>query len=240
MSFEDALNEWFPTHSPEEQFIEETYRVLNRSGFEPGNTITAVDVCRDEISQPVVSLIKKRWRETFNLSGLAGMFFAGKTALRAIMHHVPIGYGKERHVYIALTHMAIGPDGEMGLCRRIGREEPSHACGALATFQGELAGGRLNLAMDNEDMEYSLLKMRLISEIPYGHVPDLLELTRITYDVIRLELEKSLEEVLDPSRSHYALITGIQIHGPSENYIWPGECYRMDEGIKVPIELDGV
>ncbi len=240
MTFEDALNEWFPTHYPEDQFIEETYRILNQAGFDPTNTITCVDVCRDEISQPVVTLIKKRWRETFNLSSLAGLFFAGKTALRAVMHHVPIVYGRERHVYIAFAHIAIGPNGEMGLCKRIGRDEPSHACGALSTFQQELAGGTLNLTMDNEDMEYSLLKMRLISEIPYGHVPDLLELTRITYGVMRMELEKSLEEIIDKSKSHYALITGIQIHGPNENYIWPGECYRMDDGIKVPIELGGV
>jgi hypothetical protein len=33
-------------------------------------------------------------------------------------------------------------------------------------------------------------------------------------------------------KSDYALITGIQIHGPDGTYIWPAECYAFVNGIK--------
>ena len=42
------------------------------------------------------------------------MFFAGKTALKAAMHHAPEGSGKERYVYYAMPHIAIDEEGRMG------------------------------------------------------------------------------------------------------------------------------
>ncbi|MFH1480975.1 MAG: hypothetical protein ABIG67_06890, partial [Pseudomonadota bacterium] len=171
MSFESILKRYFPVFNTEADFIDRTYRILNGSGFDADNTIACVDVCRDEISQPLVTLIKEKWGEAFNLSSLAGMFFAGKTGLKAAMHHAPVVSGKERYVYFALPHIAISARGELGICKRRGRKAESHACGALHGFLNELSGGRLNLLRDNGDMEFHLLKMRLMREIPYGHVP---------------------------------------------------------------------
>ncbi len=70
------------------------------------------DVCRDEISQPLVVLIKEKWGEAFNFCSLAAMFFAGKTGLKAAMHHCPVVEGKERYVFYALPHIAIGAKGQ--------------------------------------------------------------------------------------------------------------------------------
>jgi hypothetical protein len=177
------------------------------------------------------------WGEAFNFSSLAGMFFAGKTGLTAAMHHAPIEDGKERYVFYALPHIAINEEGRIGVCKREGRAGESTACGALHAFQKELASGRVNLTMDNEDVEQSLIRMRLLREIPYGSVPDLLELTKVARTVIQTDLENTIKKVVNTNKSNYAVVTGIQIHGPSGNYVWPSECYAVVNGERKDIAL---
>jgi len=232
MSFETILKKYFPVVYTEAAFIEKTYKTLNKSGFDADNTIACVDVCRDEISQPAITLIKEKWGEAFNLCSLAAMFFAGKTGLSAAMHHAPIVNGKERYVFYALPHIAVGAKGQLGVCKRIGRKEASNACGALNVFLNELKGGKLNLSMDNEDVELSLIRTRLMKEIPYGQVPNLLELTKITLKAIREDIENALSRTVDTKHSDYALVTGIQIHAPDGNYIWPADSYLVVKGKK--------
>jgi hypothetical protein len=237
MGFEKVLEKFFVKVYTEADFVKRTYEALNRLGFNAGNTIACVGVCRDEITQPLISLIKDTWGESFNLSSLAGMFFAGKTGLMAAMHHAPNVEGRERYVYYALPHIAIDDEVQVGLCRRTGREGKSIACGALNAFQKEMAGGRIDPSIDNEDVEQSLLKMRLIKEIPYGQVPGLFELTKITQMVIQSDLENTLKRVVDIDKSDYSVITGIQIHAPDGNYVWPASCYVLVNGIRHDIEL---
>jgi len=73
--------------------------------------------------------------------------------------------------------------------------------------------------------------------MPPDHVPDLLELTKITQKVIQKDLENALNALVDTNKSDYAILTGIQIHGPDENYIWPASCYAVVNREK--IELKG-
>ncbi|MBI4685705.1 MAG: hypothetical protein HY755_10955 [Nitrospirae bacterium] len=238
MSFEDILKKYFDRAYSEIDFVKRTYASLKKLGFNDDNTIAATCICRDEISQTLRSIIKHMWGEAFNLSSLAGMFFAGKTGLAAAMHHAPLVDGKERYVFYALPHIAIDADAKLGVCRREGREGASTACGALAAFQKEMSGGKLNLLMDNEDVEQSLIRMRLLREIQYGKVPDLLELTKITQAVIQADLENTIKKVVDTNKSDYAVITGIQIHGPESNYIWPAECYAVVNGNKIQLKVE--
>ena len=226
MGYEEILSRHFARIFTEVDFVKKTYDALRKFGFNDDNSIAAICVCRDEISQPLRSIIKHVWGEAFNLSSLGGMFFAGKTALKAAMHHSPKEGGKERYVYYAMPHIAIDEDGRMGFCRRKGIEE-SHACGALCGFLGELQEKKVNVSIDEEDAEQSHLKMRLLKEIPYGHVPDLLELTRIAQKAIFADIEKAIISTVDTKKSDYALITGIQIHGPENNYVWPARCYAV-------------
>ena len=232
MGFEIVLKKYFKKVYTEADFVEKTYKMLNKSGFNADNTIAAVDVCRDEISQPLVALIREHWGEAFNLCSLAAMFFAGKTALKAAMHHAPVVRGKERYVFYALPHIAIGAKGQLGVCKRVGRTEISNACGALNVFLGELKSKKPNLAMDSEDVELSLIKTRLLREIPYGHIPNLMELTKTTLKTIKEDFESALGSIVNTKHSDYAFITGIQIHGPEGNYIWPSVTYAVVNGRK--------
>ncbi|MGE5239273.1 MAG: hypothetical protein ACM3ON_10755, partial [Chloroflexota bacterium] len=177
------------------------------------------------------ALVQEAWGEAFNLSSLGGLFTAGKTGLLAAMHHAPRVSDKERYVFYAFPHVAIDGEGKIGVCRRKGITE-SVACGALNAFQKELAGGRVNLTIDNADIEQSLLKMRLFKEMPYGSVPDLLHLTLLTRQVVQADLEAELRAVVDMGRSDYAVITGVQVHGPDGNYIWPSTSYAVVDYVR--------
>src|SRR4030067_1983474 len=137
MGFKEILGKYFDKVLTEVDFVKKTYTALEKFGINDENSIASVCICRDEISQTLRSIIKHVWGEAFNLSSLGGMFFAGKTALKATMHHAPDTDGRERYVFYAMPHIAIDEEGKMGLCRRKGIKE-SHACVALYGFLGVL------------------------------------------------------------------------------------------------------
>jgi hypothetical protein len=238
MGFEEVIKEHFDRVFKEVEYVKKTYKALKDFGFNDDNSIASVCVCRDEISQTVRSIIKHVWGEAFNFSSLAGMFTAGKTGLKAAMHHAPQTGGKERYVYYVIPHTAINEDGKTGFCKRRGIKEESSACGALCLFLDELYSGKLHIKIDEEDIEESLIKRRLIKEITYGDIPSLLELTKITRKVIQEDLEHAIGKVVDTSKSDYAVLTGIQIHAPDANYIWPAESYVVIDGIKQELNIE--
>ncbi len=237
MGFQESLNEHFPGAVPEADFVNRTVALLSGSGFTPENTIACVSVCRDEITQPLLQKVRTAWGEAFNLSSLAGMLFLGRTGFTAAAHHAPNAGGKERYVYLAFPHIAIHIDGQVGVCKRGGRKELSTACGALFAFQKELASGKLSVGLAFDDVEQSLIKIRLIQEIPYGQVPDLLTLTRAALKVIQDDLERFIGLTVDPAQSDHAVFTGIQIHGPDGNYIWPDRCFQVVDRAKTVVSL---
>jgi hypothetical protein len=238
MGFEEVMKENFDRVVKEVEYVKKTYNALKAFGFNDDNSIASVCVCRDEISQTIRSIVKHVWGEAFNFSSLAGMFTAGKTGLKAAMHHAPkIDDGKQRHVYYVIPHTAINEDGKTGFCKRRGIKEESSACGALCLFLDELYTGKLHIKIDEEDIEESLLKRRLLKEITYGDIPSLIELTKITRKVIQEDLEHAIDKVVDMKKSDYAVLTGIQIHAPDANYIWPADSYVVVDGKKQELKI---
>jgi Limiting CO2-inducible proteins B/C beta carbonyic anhydrases len=238
MGFEEVMKESFDHAIKEVDYVRKTYNILKDFGFNDDNSLASVCVCRDEISQTVRSLIKHTWGEAFNFSSLAGMFTAGKTGLTAAMHHAPQVEGRERYVFYVVPHIAINEDGKSGFCKRRGIKDDSSACGALCLFLSELHQGKLIIRLDEEDIEESLLKRRLLREIPYGHLPDLIELTKMTRKVVQEDLEHIIDKVVDTSKSDYAVFTGIQIHAPDANYIWPADSYVVMDGKKQELKIN--
>ncbi len=213
----------------ERDFVKGSVDALTPLGFTADNTIACVSLCRDEISSSLAIIVREAWGESFNLCGLAGMFFVGKTGLSAAIHHAPRVDRRQRYVFYAMPHIAVGEGGRLGLCSRKGLSE-STACGALCAFLAELKAGRLSLAMDQDDLEMSLLRLRLLKELPYGRVPDLLELTWLAQKVIVADLERAVKTVVDAETSDYALLTGIQIHGQDGNYVQSLPGYALVGG----------
>jgi len=238
MDSHELLKENFDHVVKEVDYVRKTYNLLKTFGFNDDNSIASVCVCRDEISQTVRSIIKHIWGEAFNFSSLAGMFTAGKTGLKAAMHHAPNVEGRERYVFYVVPHIAVNEDGKSGFCKRRGIKEDTSACGALCLFLDELYSGKLHIKIDEEDIEESLIKRRLIKEITYGDIPSLLELTKITRKVIQEDLEHAIGKVVDTTKSDYAVLTGIQIHAPDANYIWPADSYVVVDGKKQELKIE--
>ena len=176
------------------------------------------------------------WGQPFNLAGLAGMIFAGKTGFGAAESHSPNGDERERYVFFAAPHIAIGAGGEPGLCERVHRSGPSSACGALVALLGEIGKGELGPTDDADDVELGLIRQRLGSRLVGttgldGNAHDLLSLTCSAHDVIREDLERIVATTVDPAKADHAVVTGVQIHGPGgRNYIQPRVAYAVVGG----------
>jgi hypothetical protein len=238
-SFESVLKEHFPGALREETFVDECSRVLREArGFSPDNTLACVGVCRDELSHTLTYAVHALWGWPFSFSALAGLLFIGRTGFAAARRHAPIADGRERYVFFVAPHIGIGAGGELGDCERIGRPGRSHACGALHAFLGELASGRLLLASDPVDIEHCLLKQRLLRELPFGRLPGLVDVTRAAYSAIVDDLETLIGQTLDASEDDWAVLAGIQVHGPgNEPWFWPGACYSMVNGQRQEISF---
>ncbi len=231
MNFEISLQTYFPGAVPEAVFVSQTRQALRALGFTPQNSIACVSICRDERTSPLVLKIYEAWGEPFNFASLAGMLFLGKTGFSAAYQHAPQLDGRERYVHFAMPHIAFSESGEIGLFQRPGRDQPSGACGALMAFQAELAAGTLNLELDPDDVEQSLLKQRLFREMRYGDVPDLVSLTRLAQQVILTDLKRMIALTVNPEVSDYAVLSGIQIHASDySDYIWPAEMFAVVNG----------
>jgi hypothetical protein len=237
-SFEKTLNNLYPGALPQERFVEASSRALKRLGFDADNTIACVGVCRDEICRPLVDAMYEAWGEAFNFSSLAGMLFLGRTGFSAAQHHAPVHRGRQRYLYLVAAHIALGERGEIGLCHRTGQSKPSNACGALCAFLGELKRGSVHADLRADDIEQSLLKARLLEKIRWGQVPSLPELTLLAGKVIQEDLENMIALTVDASRADYAVLCGIQIHGPEgAELFWPTASYAVVSGKKRALKI---
>ena len=233
-NFAVALNQHFPNSFPSKDFVDYSLQALDPFGFHPNNTMACASVCRDELTRPFINNINEVWGRLFNFSSLAGMLYLGVTGFKSAHHHAPNVEGTERYVYFAFPHIAFDEHGVPGNCRRLGRQEISHACGALLGVQQDLAQGSVGLELNQDDLEQSLLKQRLFRKIRYGEIPDLVTLTKIAHNVIREDLERMIQLTVDSASFPYAVFTGVQIHGPnSQTWIWQETPYVMMEGTKI-------
>jgi hypothetical protein len=224
----------------EREFVLATQQALWPLGFTRESTLACVATCRDEISQSKFEHVRETWGHSFNLAGLAGIPFAGKTGFGAALAHGPQLDGRERYVFYAGPHIGIGSNGEPGVAEREGRQAPSTACGALLGLLGELREDRLGPVDDVDDVEQGMIRRNVGGSYASlgAAVPDLFELTRRTHDVILDDIRRILASTIDPAKADHAVITGVQIHGPGmTNYIQPRTMYAVVNGASLPLAL---
>lgn len=230
-AFHQTVQHHFPGTLPMKEYMKKTYQCLNDYGFNDDNTMGMVAICRDEITDPLFEQAIKYWGKTFNCCSLAGFVMMGKTGLAAATDHTPISEGVRRFTFYAMPHIAISRYGDIGKVYREGIEKPSHACGALEVIVKELESGYLNLETDMQDIEQTIIRQKVLSAIKYGEKPDLVEITKLAGQIISHDVEKLLS-TLDTKIFQYAVMTGIQIHGPLETqWIYPQDFYIVGNNI---------
>ena len=167
-TFTDSLDRFFPGAVREGEFVAATRDLLSPHGFTPDNTLACVAVCRDEIAGHLVGDVEQAWGPSFSLASLAGMVTAGRSGIRAAIHHGPIDGGRQHLIIYAMPHVAIGEDGTVGQVLRPGVPHPSTACGALVAFREDVlaslqqrAGGELEFEATLAGLDAFLRVLRL-------------------------------------------------------------------------------
>lgn len=231
MTLQAALDEHFPGTLTSEDFVRRTASALEPFGF-TRSAFACVGTCRDELCGPFEDHVTDAFGEAFNFSSLAGVLTLGKTGFGAAHAHAPIEDGIERYVYYVMTHIAIGPNGEIGLCTRDGRPGTSGACGALMHFHGSLEAKTTMSELDMDDIEQSLLHQRLGAVFAGEPTPTLVEVTKAAHDLIAKDLRRTIGATVDTKKAHYAAFTGIQVHTPDgqPERIWSGERFIVIDG----------
>ena len=116
---------------------------------------------------------------------------------------------------------------QVGKVWRPGRAKASTACGALLALLGEIKNGRVNLTLDPNDMEMSLLKQQIMSHLDYGNEPTLVELTYAVHDCILSDVRRTAEAAVNLDTAEYVIVSGIQVHaGFSQTMFWPGSITK--------------
>jgi hypothetical protein len=221
---------------PVDDFITWTEWALARVGFRPMNTLALVGVCRDELMADFDDSVEAVWGKPFDVGALAGMVLVGSTGLQAALSHVPGEDGRHRFVAFCFPHIGVDEDGTIGRVQRRGMSRASSACGALAGFRDQLVSGEREFSLDTDDVEQSLLRMRLAPLVSRAHVPTLLELTDLTRrcaveDVIRfIDLARDREPV------DVASISGIVVHRPDGiDHVVAVEAEVVIDGVVIPL-----
>jgi hypothetical protein len=237
MTFESILAEHFPGAIDQDEFVPKTLEALSPHGFTAENTIACVAVCRDELCTGLKLDVRHTYGEAFNMSSLAGMVFCGATSFNAAQAHSPVDQDKERYVYFAASHIAIGAKGDIGIVARSGRDGDSYACGALWALLGEMRGGRIDLRRDKDDIEYSLLRESILRHFAWGSEPTLVELTKAA----RTEALETLERMVkltQTKKADHAIFSGVQIHTPDDRTLmWTPTRYALVDGKRQEIEI---
>lgn len=240
--FQQSINEHFPGALSEPAFVEATHKAVSEFGFDADNTIACVGVCRDELCRSLVWSVRDTWGEAFNFSSLGGMLTLGTAGFRAAHAHAPIVDGRERYIYVVMPHIGIDSEGVLGKCLREGRHGTSSACGALNAMLAELNSGAFSLSVDQNNIEYSILKQNLTPRLlgPDLHTQDIdiKSVTMAMSNLITEELEHMIELTVDTEIADYAVFTGVQVHQPVEgSMIWSNRSYACVRGERRELTL---
>lgn len=231
-SFEELVQSQFPGSMPEKHFIRRAaVTLIQHHGFTPANTLACVGVCRDELCRSLFDEVESMWGEAFDASSLGGVLTLGRTGFAAAQAHAPLIQGRSRYVFFLFSHIGISAAGEPGVATRPGRDQPSSACGALVALQKESADEPRTGSIDWLDPEQSYLRSRLKRVRDLDQPVDLVELTKATHRASVEDLATLMSDAVDREREDYAVVAGIQIHGPEGlNLTWPGASFVVVRG----------
>jgi hypothetical protein len=207
---EELTRDWVPI----DDFVTWSEWALARVGFRPSNSLALVGVCRDELMADFDDAVESVWGKAFNVGALAGMVFLGRTGLSAALGHVPGEDGRHRFVAFCFPHIGVDDYGTVGRVQRRGMSRATTACGALAAFREQLEDGRRSFALDADDVEQSLLRMRLAPLVPEVRVPSLVELTELARRCAVEDIRRFIDLARAKEPVDVACISGVVVHLP--------------------------
>lgn len=232
MGFEDHCLPCFPGAFTQKEFLACIGELLDERGFKYAKTIVGVSVCMEKPSCFLVKDLQTDWKTVCDCSTLSGMPFVGNTAFLKMQQLVP---DKEEgyFVFLAFPHIRWNPSKPITEAG-VERQGPSFSgCLGLVNFQKERDYGSRRKPLDWDNTEQSLIHQSLWRRQGIDAVSDIVCLTQLTYQIILDDVERLAVQFLDSRKCHYAIVTGVQIHGPDlQDWIWPGRMYAVTHGKK--------
>jgi hypothetical protein len=160
----------------------------------------------------------------------------GSTGLRAALSHVPGEDGRHRFVAFCFPHIGVDDSGTIGRVQRRGMSRESVACGAVAGFRDELKSGQRQISLDTDDVEQSLLRLRLAPLIPETEVPSLLDLTDLVRHCAVEDVRRFVDLARDAEPVDVACISGIVVHRPDGvDHVAMVEADVVIDGVVIPL-----
>jgi len=137
-----SLTAHFPGYSQNADLVKFSQTILQvKYGFTQKNTLYGQSIGADEanhLSGELSDQMRHCWGHVFNLGGIGGIPFVGKTGFTAFSHHVPddgnllILYG---------PNIGVSPKGELGKLLRDGQHSLTPTCSsAIKAYQAVLKG----------------------------------------------------------------------------------------------------
>ena len=131
--FEAVVQSHFPGAISNQDFVTGAVGLLAKKGYNGENTLLATSLCCDELARQLEDDFNGIYGNNFNLGGLAGFPFAGRTGFGAMAAHIPddgfclIVYG---------PHVGVTADGTVGKVERSGISLVDTCCGSAVAASG--------------------------------------------------------------------------------------------------------
>lgn len=237
MPYRATLARDFPGAVSFERFLSRVEHVALPLGFDREHTFAAVSLCRDELAQPLVAAVTRRWDQPFTLGGLGAVPSLGRTGWRAALSHVPDDT-RGHLIVFGLPHIGIDPEGQLGESLRRHQHRVTPTCGAMVALLESLGRPAEPLPPGLDDREAEQLR-DVIATHAETLPADLLELTKLAARAVDTEIWTELQALEAYRQMDIVVFCGIQIHLPDEvDHILPtAAAFQGSDGVRQTLEI---
>lgn len=210
MSWDQIVQNHYPEAMPLYRVAEENLNYIeNELGGSRETTLMCSSRCADDLVLNDSTL--QQFDGPFQLGGLAGFPFTGKTGMTAYSHHVHDG-GTAFILYG--PHIGIDADGNLGKVLRPGQSKRSGACGALLGAVAQLEAGTEPPGSYDDFQQPQIVQMLLPyrDQILSADSP-IKEATQVSYELIHEQVNQILDATIKEfSCKRIVLVGGILIN----------------------------
>ena len=218
-----------------QDLVTTTVRLLASKGYNGENTLLATSLCCDELARQLEDDLNGIYGKNFNLGGLAGFPFAGKTGFGAMAAHIPDdGYC----LLVYGPQVGVSADGTVGKVERSGIALVDTCCGsavAASEYVDAIMSGTKDVSTSIQtflDFQQQMVQELLL---PHGkRLADaenrMIELPYALYDSQDALMTELVQTLSTSIKRGLSMLGGIQIiTGPdSPDYFVPLKFHSVN------------
>lgn len=158
----EVIKQHYPEAVTIRSLAERIIRDLNAKDLSISKTIWATSLCADEVNNAVnIFSVLFASNGSFNLGGISGLPFIGKTGLLAFASHIPTNGGA---FILYGPHIGVTNDGTLGIIRREEQDADSSCCGSITAGLEAAKSGEPPLEFDRIDPQQNRVEQILFEK----------------------------------------------------------------------------